>query len=191
MTTDVLQATCTRTREILANIRPEMYGQPTPCKLWDVRRLINHAIGANHWVAHCITDDAVPDHAVYEEVDYTARDVLSEYDTAVKTALAAFDAPGSLTKQVALPGFTLTGEFLLDILIDDQFMHGWDLAKATSQPLTEADQAMAERRLAAHENHPMDQFRGPEGQAPYGAKVDVPASAPATDRLAGLFGRNP
>jgi uncharacterized protein (TIGR03086 family) len=191
MTTDVLQATCTRTREILANVRPEQYGEPTPCKLWDVQRLINHAIGASHWVAHCVTDDLVPEHALYEEVDYTGRDVLDEYDTAVKTALAAFDVPGSLTKRVSFPFGTLTGEALLDILIDDQFLHGWDLAKATSQPLTDADQAMAERRLAAHENHPIDQYRGPEGIAPYGARVEVPASALATDRLAGFFGRNP
>ena len=191
MTTDVLEATCTRTREILANVRSETYGAPTPCKLWDVRRLINHAIGASHWVAHCMTDDVVPDHALYEEVDYTSRDGLHEYDTAVKTALDAFDTPGALTKQVSFPSFTLTGEALLGILIDDQFLHGWDLAKATSQPLTDADQAMAERRLAAHENHPIDQFRGPEGVAPYGTRVEVLASARATDRLAGFFGRNP
>jgi uncharacterized protein (TIGR03086 family) len=96
-----------------------------------------------------------------------------------------------VAKKVSFPFGTLTGEALLDILIDDQYVHGWDLAKATSQRLTDADQAMEERRLAAHENHPIDEYRGPEGKAPHGVRVEVPASAPATDRLAGFFGRTP
>ena len=36
-----------------------------------------------------------------------------------------------------------------------------------------------------------DTFRGPEGQAPVGAAVDVSESAPVADRLAGFLGRTP
>jgi len=34
-----------------------------------------------------------------------------------------------------------------------------------------------------------DAFRGPEGAAPFGPKVDVPDDAPAADQLAGFLGR--
>jgi uncharacterized protein (TIGR03086 family) len=191
MTAEVLQVTCARTREIIASVGPEMYGRGTPCQLWDVRRLINHTVGATRWVTDCVRTGEALEHGPYEEVDYTVGDVLKEYDAAVEASIDVFDSPGALTKSIALPGVTLSGDALLGILIDDQFIHGWDLAKATGQPLTDADQQMAERLLAAHETHPIDQFRGPEGKAPYGARVEVPPSAPATDRLAGFFGRMP
>jgi hypothetical protein len=36
-----------------------------------------------------------------------------------------------------------------------------------------------------------DTMRGPEGQAPFGPRVQVADSATAADRLAALTGRNP
>jgi len=36
-----------------------------------------------------------------------------------------------------------------------------------------------------------DEFRGEEGEAQFGPVVDVPASPPVADRLAGFLGRTP
>jgi hypothetical protein len=46
-----------------------------------------------------------------------------------------------------------------------------------AKPLLEAAQLIPE------------EFRGPDGQAPFGPKVDVPPSATAADKLAGFMGR--
>ena len=48
-----------------------------------------------------------------------------------------------------------------------------------------------ERLLAHHAGHSLDPLRGPDGEAAYGPEVTVPAGAPATDRMAGFFGRVP
>jgi hypothetical protein len=36
-----------------------------------------------------------------------------------------------------------------------------------------------------------DALRGPEGEAPFGPKIEVADSAPAADRLAAFTGRQP
>jgi uncharacterized protein (TIGR03086 family) len=72
------------------------------------------------------------------------------------------------------------------IAASDAFTHGWDLARALGQS-TDLDPELAAQLLGA--SMIPDEFRGPDGQAPFGPKVDVPESAPAADRLAGVLGR--
>ena len=191
MSVGELNETCARTREIIANVPVGMYDRPTPCGLWDVRKLINHTIAAPHWVARCVNDGEAADHDLHEEVDHVGGDVLHEYDQAVTAAVETFRAPAAVNQSVRFPFGNLTGETLLGILVDDQFMHGWDLAKATGQAMTDADEAMAQRLLEHHAGRSLDPFRGPEGKAPYGPQVEVGPNAPATDRLAAFFGRTP
>jgi uncharacterized protein (TIGR03086 family) len=67
-------------------------------------------------------------------------------------------------------------------------MHCWDLAKATGQQ-ADLDPRLAEHALAWSHGMLRPEFRGP-GKA-FGAEVPVPEGAPAYDRLAGWFGRDP
>lgn len=101
-------------------------------------------------------------------MDYGAGDVVQEYDYAANNALETLKAPGVRDTPVRFPFGILTGEMPLAILVDDQFVHGWDLAKATGQAMTDVDEAMAERLLEHHAVRSLDTFRGPEGEAPYG-----------------------
>ena len=66
--------------------------------------------------------------------------------------------------------------------------HDWDLARATGQP-AELDPALAEHALRWSRGMLRPEFRGP-GKA-FGVEVPVPDDAPAYDRLAGWFGRDP
>ena len=52
-----------------------------------------------------------------------------------------------MDKRLKLPFGELKGAHLLNILIDDEFLHGWDLAKATGQTMNEADEQMATQLL--------------------------------------------
>jgi uncharacterized protein (TIGR03086 family) len=67
-------------------------------------------------------------------------------------------------------------------------MHDWDLARATGQP-AELDPALAEHALRWSRGMLRPEFRGP-GKA-FGVEVPVPDDAPAYERLAGWFGRDP
>jgi uncharacterized protein (TIGR03086 family) len=75
------------------------------------------------------------------------------------------------------------------VALDELIVHGWDLARATSQPF-ECDAASVEACLDV-----VEQFSGPGSEevrgTAFGPVVAVPADAPALDRLIGLTGRDP
>ena len=75
-----------------------------------------------------------------------------------------------------------------DHQITELAVHSWDLVRATGAPVT-LDPSLAEYALAWSQTMLRPQFRGP-GLA-FGAEVTVPEDAPAYDRLAGWFGRDP
>lgn len=104
--------------------------------------------------------------------------------------VAGFSAPGAMDTIMAMPFGGMPGSVCVWIAADDIFTHGWDLAKATGQP-TDLDPGLAERLLARIGPLLPDTLRGPEGQAPFGPKVEVADSAPAADRLAAFEGRQP
>ena len=79
-----------------------------------------------------------------------------------------------------------SGDFLIMMRTTEGLIHGWDLARATSQtpafPEAIAEQTLASVRLTLA-GHPRD----PRG---FGVEQPVPADAPALDRLAGFLGRS-
>ena len=80
-----------------------------------------------------------------------------------------------------MPGPALAGFTTLDLLV-----HGWDLARATSQPTALDD------TLAAHVLAFAEQAITPGSRAPrIGPAVPVAADAPLTDRLVAFLGRQP
>ena len=175
------------TRGILANITPDDYDTSTPCESWKVRDLVNHFIGASQWAATSVTAGESPP---YSNRDFTGGNLVDAYDDATKAAVAAFGADGAQEKMVKLPFGTLPGSAFMGIVTTDQFIHGWDLAKATGQP-SDIDPAFAAQLLDGAKASISDQFRGPDGKAPFGAAVNVDDSAPPADQLAGFLGRTP
>jgi hypothetical protein len=71
----------------------------------------------------------------------------------------------------------------------DQFTHGWDLARAIGC-LTDLDPGLAVRLLAHARVAIIDEFRGPDGQAPFGAAAQPPAGAGPAEQLAAFLGRS-
>jgi uncharacterized protein (TIGR03086 family) len=183
--TEALARACASTRAVLARIRPGQFGDPTPCASWDVRALINHFVGTPSWAALAVRTG---DGAAAADRDYAAGDYLASYDAAVRAALDAFAAPGALERAVALPFGELPGAALLGILAQEQFTHGWDLARAAGLP-TDLDPRLAGELLAGAEAFITDDFRGPDGAAYFGPAAEAPPGACAADRLAAFLGR--
>ena len=104
--------------------------------------------------------------------------------------VAAFSAPGAMDKIMEMPFGGMPGSVCVWIAAGDIFTHGWDLAKATGQP-SDLDPELAVRLLSQIEKLLPNALRGPEGEAPFGPKVEVIGSASAADRLAAFEGRQP
>jgi uncharacterized protein (TIGR03086 family) len=171
------------TRAVLSTVKPDQLDLSTPCASWDVRSLINHFVGTARWAADMIdgTTDT-PDR------DYVAGDFLAAYDEYVAVAVAAFGADGALDRTVRLPFGELSGTELRDLASTDQFVHGWDLARATGHD-TDLDPGLAGDLLARTRVTVLDAYRGPEGVAPFGPIVEPRPDACPADRLAAFLGR--
>ena len=187
MSAEVLQQAFASTAGVLANTKDGQLDGPTPCASWRVRDLVNHIVGGTTYFAVTAETGEAPE--VGGE-DHTAGDFKAEFDAGAKRAVAAFAADGVMEKALKLPFGELPGSIFVYIAATDTFTHGWDLAKATGQS-TDLDPALAKQLLDAVSSFLPDAMRGPDGQAPFGPKVDVASSASAADRLAGFMGRTP
>ena len=87
-----------------------------------------------------------------------------------------------------LPGGEAPLRFRADHQITELAVHDWDLARATGQQAG-LDPAVAEHALRWSRQMLRPEFRGLDKA--FGLEVPVPDDAPAYDRLAGWFGRDP
>jgi uncharacterized protein (TIGR03086 family) len=183
--TDALAAAFRASREILARVDAASLGEPTPCKSWDVRALINHMIGAPRFATSLVTG-APADGA---NVDFASGDFVRFHDETSGAALAAFGAAGTLDTTLTLPFGERPARFLMLFVATDQLTHAWDLAHATGQPTDIAPdlaaELLAESKLAVTED-----MRGPDGAAAFDAAQDSGPRANPADRLAAFLGRN-
>ena len=182
MSTDSLSRAFASTRQVLAAVDPGRLDDPTPCRLWTVRQLVNHVVMApRHGIGSLRTGDwHLP------EEDFASGDFLAAYDATAEDAMAAFAEPDALEKTVKLPFGEVPGAFLRTMITSDQFTHGWDLARATGQS-TDLDPELAEELLEQADIP--DEYRGEEGKAPFGPRRAAPEGANAADKVAALLGR--
>jgi uncharacterized protein (TIGR03086 family) len=165
---------------VVASIRPDQYGDPTPCPRWPVRRLLNHVIlGAKVYVAMLTGAGAVDMTA-----DHVGLDHGESFRAAVANLRAAFATPGALERVHASPLGEATGLFLIRTRVNELMVHAWDLARATGQS-TDLDPDLAAECEA-------DVRRAQEaGLLPhmFAAAQACPADATAADRMAAAAGR--
>lgn len=181
--TEELGRAAASTRSVLERVRHEQLGAPTPCASWDVRALVNHFVGVPGRVGAVLTGEEVEDHA-----DVTSGDVLASYDEALARARRGFETPGAMERRVPTPFGEVPGAILLGMVTADQFVHGWDLARATGQP-TDLDPELASRLLVRAQASITEAFRGEDGKAPFGPVVEPPEGASPADRLVAFYGR--
>jgi len=102
--------------------------------------LIEHFTGSARWAAVAIGGEEVADE------DFAVVDFVAAYDQGIKGALAAFGSEGALEKAVRLPWGEFSGTALIWLAINDQFVHGWDLARAIGHD-TDLDPGLADELL--------------------------------------------
>jgi uncharacterized protein (TIGR03086 family) len=182
----LLKRALEQTAAIIAAIPAEQSGLATPCPGWDVRALVRHLAGQdlrNFLVAARggTADWQAPADEIGEDWAGEFRDRAAQLMAVWRTT--DLDGP------VAMPGgdqAALRGR--ADQQIAELAMHGWDLVMATGQQ-ADLDPALAEHALRWSRQMLRPEFRGPDRA--FGPEVPVRPDAPAYQRLAGWFGRNP
>jgi uncharacterized protein (TIGR03086 family) len=176
----LLDRAISQTGAIVAGVRPDQAGLPTPCSEFDVRHLLNHLVYDVRTFITMVneTERGSPDQ------DLIGNDWLSAYQAATAGLAAAWRARGSdgtmkLGRLGEMPAAWAVGQHYADIT-----QHGWDVARATGQA-TNLDAELGQASLDWAKQSLKPEFRG---QA-FGPEVATADNAPVYDKLAAFFGR--
>lgn len=164
-----------RAAELARAVRTEQRSLPTPCSAWDVAALLDHMAGGMTYLLGALELDPV---------------VAAAWPapSAVEACIAALRSPGALARTCQSPaGFPWTVAEAAAGTAMDQLIHTWDLAVAIGAARA-LDVAHVEAVVAMFLPAMPDVGRAAGFVGP---AVDVPADAPAQDRLLGAMGRDP
>ncbi|MER5393867.1 TIGR03086 family metal-binding protein [Saccharopolyspora sp. NPDC002686] len=165
---------------LVSGIREGQWSNPTPCTDWTVEDLVNHLVDVNLAVAASLTHQAPPEPGT-RHLNSTPVEVYVRSSGAVQ---AAFDQPQALELIYQGPFGETTGAALLLVRMADLLTHGWDLARATGQPV-DLPEDLAEQALTFVSR----QFTEPVRNGRFDPAQAISEDAPAIDRLAAFLGR--
>jgi uncharacterized protein (TIGR03086 family) len=173
-TVDQLADAADRTGRLIAGIKPDQWSDPTPCTDWDVQSLVAHVINGNTMYTAALLGQAP-----------TYQSLRAGFDENAAGLLAAFRRPGALERVVEVPFGRVPGAVALHLRLTEFFVHGWDIARATGQPVDYPDDVV-EQELA----FTMGMLAAlPPTRTPFAPPVAVAASAPPLQRLVAALGR--
>jgi uncharacterized protein (TIGR03086 family) len=153
----------------------EKLESPTPCDDWNVKTLLNHMLDTQrYFVAAARGEDASPPGPNPPEL--IGDNPRSDFEAGQGDFLSTYGEPGVIEK---------TGPSI-GIAFADQLLHGWDLAKATSQDATMPDGLPAEALKLIH-----GQFTDEQRKGVFKPEVKVADDASPQDKLLAYTGRKP
>ncbi|UQA93419.1 TIGR03086 family metal-binding protein [Streptomyces halobius] len=164
--------------DLVSAVNPSMFDRSTPCADWDVRTLLNHLVWENLLWSGLANGAPRSDFTA----DHLGEDHSKAFRAAAHGALTAFRRPGMLEQRYGpAPGRRLVEQLVIEMLV-----HGWDLATAIGHPRGLVPD-VAESALPV--------VREVYGSLPrtaggsFAPPQPVPHHATALDRLAGYLGR--
>lgn len=185
---DDLATVLSTAASLVTAITPEQWAASTPCPAWNVRDLVNHMVLGHRLFTGILHGDAV---VTPQALDPTTGDVLGDdpagtYRTATERLLTAFQQPGALERIFQVPVGAVPGIAAAHLRIVEELVHGWDLARATSQVARFPDDVV-QRALDFTRVKLTDV---PPGQTPFAAPQPAADDAAPLDQLAALLGRS-
>ena len=181
---DALDAAYEHGQVIFTGVREEQMHDPTPCPLFDVAQLVEHAIGVMDLVTTGIGGEAG------DAAGGAPSDPGAAFTGAARRSLAAWRGVGSMDATVTMPWGESTMRRTAEMALTDVLAHTWDLAAATGQPRQlPAEPAAIALDFARGMLQP--HFRAERPDAAFGPEVAVPDDASVSDRLIGWLGRDP
>ncbi|GGK07095.1 hypothetical protein GCM10011583_43490 [Streptomyces camponoticapitis] len=165
--------------KLVAGVGADRFGDPTPCADWDVRALLEHLVWENlMWAG--LAAGAPPHHA--RDADHLGADHVAAFREAAARTLTAFRRPGLPEERFGpAPGRRMVEQLLIEMLV-----HGWDLARATGQPTGFAPEVAAAVLPSVREIYGSLPRTAGGSFAP---ERPAPEHADGNDRLAAYLGR--
>ncbi|PFG41519.1 uncharacterized protein (TIGR03086 family) [Isoptericola jiangsuensis] len=162
-------------RRLVAGVRDDQLDLPTPCTGWTVADLLAHV----HQLTVVFTANA------RKEPVRPPSSLVDAWRVAVPVQLdalaCAWRAPTAWEGRVSAGGVDMDAHHNAVVAVEELTVHGWDLARATSQEL------VVDGTRLDHVEDFFDVF----GEAPFGPAVVAPADASRLDRLVARTGRDP
>lgn len=158
------------------------WSAPAPVPGWTARDVVDHLVS---WFPAFVAAGGGPG---WPSGPAVSADPAAAWQAQADGVQALLDDPGTAVTPFAHPRLppgtvaSCTDTFYTS----DVFMHAWDLAAATGQPL-QLDPDECAGMLAGME--PIDEMLRASGQ--YGPRVEVPEDADVQSRLIGFIGRDP
>ncbi|MFJ9029846.1 TIGR03086 family metal-binding protein [Streptomyces sp. NPDC102274] len=177
-TVDAFASILAEVERLVSAVGPDRFGDPTPCADWNVRALLDHLVWENLIWAGLAEGSPPTDHGA----DHLGADHLAAFRAAASATMTAFRRPGMLERRYGpAPGRRLVEQLLIEMLV-----HGWDLAMATGQRPGFAKETVEAVLPSIREIYGALP-RTPGGS--FAPEVPVPDGSAATDRLAAFLGR--
>ena len=170
---------------VVAGIRDDQLGDPTPCAGTPVAGLLAHVVGLI--TAFRMAAEKTPVAGVPSALpDDLPPDWRTRISAQLDALVAAWQQPSAWEGTAEAGGVVMPAPVAAVVTLDEVLVHGWDLAVATGQHYT-ADPASV---AACTEFAAQAAAQGPTPGL-FGPPVPVPDDAPPLDRLLGLTGRDP
>jgi uncharacterized protein (TIGR03086 family) len=173
---------------MIESASPATLPKATPCEGWDARALIEHMIGVVQNFSAAFGGGTLTPPTSQGTAGLAGDSPAASYKQAADALMQAIRKPGALDQTLKLPFGEMPGGQAINIVIGDQSIHTWDLAKALGKPFT-IDEDLASGILGLLHQILTPDRRG-EGKG-FAAEVPCPESASAQDRLLAFSGRQP
>jgi uncharacterized protein (TIGR03086 family) len=182
---ELLDNVLNKTAGLIEGVGDDQWDRPSPCEEMNARQLVEHLVG---WLASFEAGSQgrkfEGDATAYKAGD----DPAGDYRTTAAGLLAGWKEHGFDREVPTSSGDTMPATMVFNMTVMEEMTHGWDLARATGQPIPYTAEEAADVYARATKTLP-PQYQG-EGM-PFGAIVPVSDDAPAIDRLIGFMGRDP
>ena len=158
---------------------------PTPCSLWNLQELLDHAIGALTMLTDAVAGaagDGGPDTPDVGALGSTSWD--RAFAELAARSRRAWEAPGVMDRIFELPIGTLPGSTVASAALLEVVVHGWDISQAGGEA-AEIPDALALSVLEFARQPAVDANRGDKFAADLGLG-DTPS-----DQLVAFLGRKP
>jgi uncharacterized protein (TIGR03086 family) len=176
------------TAALVAGVRDDQLGDPTPCPAYSVADLLDHLGGLSvAFTQAALKDTPEGGHEPSADGSRLEPEFRDRIGAALSGLAEAWRAPGAFDGMTMAGPIELPADVAALVALNEVVVHGWDLARATGQPYDpDADSVQACLGFATSFEAPAD-----AGEGPFGPPVDVPSDAPVLDRLVGATGRRP
>lgn len=175
----------------VVSVRPDQWSSPSPCEKWTATDVVRHIVDMHGAMLRPLGRSLSPAPSVDD-------DPVAAFRAARADVEAILEDPSLAGRECDTPTGRMTAERHIDqVVSDDLPLHGWDLARATSQDDT-MDPQDVERAWSAMRAIPgelLEKFRTPGAFGPgievFGPEVKVAEDASDQDKLLAFIGRDP